>query len=208
MILDLRLGEAGLLHHRPHDGLGALVEGAVHQELQQLADRHRLGFIGHGQIGAFPVAEHAETLEPVTLHIDPVIGEVAAFLAEFLQRHLVLVLAGLAVLLLDLPFDRQAVAVPAGDIIGVEAQHLAGAVDHVLQDLVQRVPGVDVTVRVGRPVMQDELLPPLRALAQLSPDIHVVPPLQDLRFLLRQAGAHGKVGLRQEDGVLVVLGHV
>ena len=208
VILDLRLGEAGLLHHRPHDGLRPLVERSVHQKLQQFADSHRLGFVGHGQIGTFPVAEDAEALEPVALHIDPVIGEVAAFLAEFLQRHLVLVLAGLAVFLLDLPFDRQAVAVPARHVVGVEAQHLAGTVDHVLQDLVQRVSGVDVPVRIGRSVMQDELLPPLRAFAQLSPDIHVVPPLQDLRFLLRQAGAHGKVGLRQEDGVLVVLGHV
>jgi hypothetical protein len=38
-----------------------------------------------------------------------VVGELAALAAELVDRHRVLVLAGGAVLLLDLPLDRQAV---------------------------------------------------------------------------------------------------
>ena len=60
-----------------------------------------------------PVAENTEPLELLGLDIEPVGGEVAALLAELLDRNLVLVLALLAVLLLDLPFDGKAVTVPA-----------------------------------------------------------------------------------------------
>ena len=37
VILDLGLGQRGLLDHRPQHRLGALVEPAVHQELAELA---------------------------------------------------------------------------------------------------------------------------------------------------------------------------
>src|SRR3546814_16098164 len=74
----------------------------------------------------------------------------------FYDRHVVLVLAAGAVLLLDLPLDRQAVAVPAGHVDGLPPGHVLRAVDDVLEDLVQRVADVQVAVRVGRPVMQDE----------------------------------------------------
>ena len=93
----------------------------------------------------------------------------AAFGAELQHRHRILVAAGLAVFLLDLPLDRQAVAVPAGDVVGVVAGHLARAVDHVLQDLVQRVADMQVAVGVGRPVMQDEVLPPARLRRAAAP---------------------------------------
>ena len=56
------------------------------------------------------------------------------------MRDCVLVLALGAILLLDLPFDRQAVAVPARHVVRVVAEHLVRADDDVLQDLVQRVP--------------------------------------------------------------------
>jgi hypothetical protein len=52
----------------------------------------------------------------------------------------VLVLALGAVLLLDLPFDRQAVAVPAGHVVGVLAQHLLAAIDASLRILLSAWP--------------------------------------------------------------------
>src|SRR3546814_8320448 len=71
-----------------------------------------------------PVADHAEALEFRGLDLHPLRGEIAALAAELQHRHRVLVLAGGAVLLLDLPLDRQAVAVPARHIVGVLAEHL------------------------------------------------------------------------------------
>ena len=112
--------------------------------------------------------------------------------------------SGLAVLLLDLPLDRQAVAVPAGDVVGVVARHLAGAVDDVLVDLVQRGADMDVAVRVGRAVVQDEFRPPARGGAQPRPQVHLLPAGEDLRLALRQVAAHRERGLRQEHGVAVV----
>ena len=123
---------------------------------------------------------------------------------EIQHRNGVLVLLLRPVLLLDLPFDRQAVAVPTRDILGVEAAHLAGAVDHVLEDLVQRGADMQVAVRVRRAVMQDELLPPRRSRAQLAPQVHRLPPRQHRRLLLRQVAAHRKCGGGQEDGVSIV----
>ena len=204
VILDLGLGERGLLHHRPHDRLGAAIEPAIHQELADLGDDHRLGLVRHGEVRVVPIAFDAEALELLALHVDPFLGEVAALLAELVDRHRVLVLAGLPVLLLDLPFDRQAVAVPARNVVGVLADHLLLAVDHVLQDLVEGVADMDVGVGVGRAVMQDELRPPLGLAPQFLEQLHVRPALQDLRLALRQVAAHREIGLGQENGALVV----
>ena len=124
--------------------------------------------------------------------------------AEIEDGNGVLVLLLRPVLLLDLPLDRQAVAVPARNVVGVEAAHLAGAVDHVLEDLVQRGADMQVAVGVGRAVMQDELLPRPRCRAQLAPEVHRLPPGQHRRLLLRQVAAHGKIGGGQEHGVAII----
>ena len=118
-----------------------------------------------------PVAFDAEPLELLALHLDPMLGIGAAFLAErdhrrgIRQVRLRLVL-GAIVLLLDLPFDRQAVAVPARHVVGVVAEHLLAARHQVLEDLVERVPDMDVAVGVRRAVVQDEFRPAVRRLAQ------------------------------------------
>ena len=162
VVLDLGLGQRGLLDRAPHHRPQAAIERAVHQELADLAGDHGFRREVHRRVAACPVAEHAEALELLALHAEPVLRIGAAFGAEFQDRDLVLVLLLRAVLLLDLPFDRQAVAVPAGDVVGVVAGHLRGAVDHVLQDLVQRVADVQRAVGIGRAVMQDEFRPARR----------------------------------------------
>jgi len=208
VVFDLGIGQRGLLDHRPHHRLGALVEAAVHRELVDFADDLRLGREGHGGVGVLPVALHAQPAELGGLDADPFLGELAAFGAELDERHVILVLAGLAVFLLDLPLDGQAVAVPAGDIVGVEALHLAEADDDVLQDLVDGVADVDVAVGIGRAVVQHELLAALGAGAQLAEQVHLGPALQQLGLLGRQAAAHGEVGARQKDGRFVIAGHI
>ena len=112
----------------------------------------------HGEVRIVPVALDAEAAELLALHVDPVFGELPALAPELDDGDGVLVLAGGAVLLLDLPFDRQAVAVPAWDVVGVLAQHLLRAIDHVLQDLVEGGADMDVTVGIGRAVMPSSRL--------------------------------------------------
>ena len=55
----------------------------------------------------------------------------------------------------DLRFDGQAVAIPAGDVGGVEAGHCFVADDDILEDLVDDVAHVDIAVGVGRAVVKD-----------------------------------------------------
>src|SRR5512132_4613014 len=113
VILDLGFSQCRLLDHRPEHRLGASVERTAEQELAQLADDLRLCGEVHRRVGMRPVADDAEPPELLALHVDPVPGEGAALAAQLKNRYLVLALPLLAVALLDLPFDRQAVAVPA-----------------------------------------------------------------------------------------------
>ena len=109
-----------------------------------------------------------------------------------------------AIGLLDLPFDRQAVAVPARHVVAVVPQHLLALHHEILEDLVQRMPDVDVAVGVGRAIVQHELGPPLGSLADLPVKVRLLPPLEQLRLKLRQACPHRKRRLRQEQGLAPV----
>ena len=113
---------------------------------------------GHRQVRIVPVGADPEPLQLLALNVDPLLGVSVALGAEFLDRHLVLVELLLAVLLLDLLLDRQPVAVPAGHVGRVLAEHRPGADDDVLERLVDGVADVDVAVGVRRPVVEDELL--------------------------------------------------
>ena len=203
VVLDLGLGQRRLLHRRPHHGAEPAIQRPVHQEAPDLAEDRRLARQIHGGIALRPVAQHAQPAELALLHAHPMLGIGAALGAEFQQRHRVLVLLGGAILLLDLPFDRQPVAVPARDVVGVIAAHLPGAVHHVLQDLVQRRADMQVAVRIRGAVMQDEARPALLG-AQLAPDIHLLPPGQHPRLLLRQVAAHRERRVRQEHRAAIV----
>ncbi len=207
VIFDLGFGQRGLLDHRPQHRLRALVEAAVEQELAQFPHDDRLGLVLHRRVVIVPVTVDAEALELLALDRDPVIGEGPALAPELDDRDLVLVLLLGAVLLLDLPLDRQAVAVPARDIVAVLAQHLLGAADQVLQDLVERVADMQVAVGVGRAVVQHELRAALALLAKPVPQLHVGPALQELGLLLGQARTHGEIGLRQENAGFIISCH-
>ncbi len=57
---------------------------------------------------------------------------------------------------------------------------------------------MDVAVGVRGPVMEDEFRQARRGRAQPLVEAQPVPAREQLGLLLRQPGAHGKVGLRQE----------
>ena len=203
VVFHLGLGQRGFFHGRPHHGLGALIERAVHDEFHEFLRDDRLGVIVHRQIGVIPGAGDAQTFEFRALDVDPAFGELAAFLAEGDGVHVILVQPLGAVLFLDLPFDRQAVAIPARHIARIAPHHLLAAHHHVLQDLVQGVTDMQMPVRIGRAVMQDEGFAPL-FFAQTVVDADLFPTLQPGRFAQRQARAHRKIGFGQEQGVFVV----
>ena len=208
VVLDLGLGQRRFLHRRPHHRPGAQVEAAVDQEAAELAHDLRLGRVVHGGVGIVPVADHAEPLELVALHVDPVLGEGAAVGAELADRDGILVAPLLAVGLLHLPLDGQAVAVPARHVDRILAQHLLGADDDILQDLVQRRAEVKVAVGIGRAVVEDELGPPGRVLPEKrSVKSDLFPARSHRRLAFRQPRLHGEGGARHEDGIAIVGGH-
>ena len=167
----------------------------------EFRDDGRLGREVHGGVAVGEVAGDAQTQELVALQVDVLAGVFAAGGAELFLRHLVLAAALGAELLLDLPLDRQAVAVPARHIVDVIAQQEARADHEVLQRLVQGVADVDVAVGVGRAVVQhiERRLLRLTQGAQLAVQI---PPLrQDLRADRDVAvGARGKLPRCLEGG--------
>ena len=203
VILDLGLGQRGLFNRRPHHGLRALIQRAVHQELHEFLGDHAFGVEIHRQIGIVPLAGDAQTFELVALDVDPALGELAAFLTEVDNVHVILVLALLAVLFLDLPFDGQTVAVPAGNIACIVAHHLVRAHDHVLDGLVQRVADMQVAVRIGGAIMQDEGLAVASCLAQAIIDADLFPPGQPFGLALGQASAHRKIGYGEGQRVFI-----
>ena len=206
MIFDLGVGQRGALHRAPHHRLGAAIELAGGDELVELRDDGRLARIVHGGVAVFPVADHPQAFETGHLDLDPVAGVLAAARAELGAGDLVLAPARSPQLLLDLPFDRQAVAVPAGPIVDVVAEREARADHEVLQRLLQGMADVDRAIGVGRAVVQHEQ----RRAGRLPGGAHGVveidprPALQDLRFQPRQPRAHGKGRLGEEDGFAVV----
>ena len=118
-----------------------------------------------------------------------------AFGAEFLDRNLILVQLFLAILLLDLPFDRQAMAIPAGHIRRVFAEQALRAADHVFEDMVERMADMHVAIGIWRPIMENELLPPGACFAQLMVEVVGFPFGKNARLLLRQASLHREIGL-------------
>ncbi|MNX80269.1 hypothetical protein D3C86_1119240 [compost metagenome] len=204
VILDFCIREGRALDRRPHDGLGAAIQLARVLELVELGDDGRLGREVHGGVAVVEVAGDAQALELIALHVDPAGGVFTAGLAELRLGDLVLAAALGAELLLDLPLDRQAVAVPAGDVVDVIAQQEARADHEVLQRLVQGVADVDVAVGVGRAVVQhvERRLLGLTGGAQVA--VQVAPGGDDLRLLLGQPAPHGEGRLGQEDGVAIV----
>ena len=204
VVFDFGIGQRGLFDHRPHDGLGAAIERPAHQELADFAYDVAFGLERHRLIWIFPIADDAEALELFPLDIDPLGGEVAALGAEFDDGHGVLIQALLAVLLFDLPFDRQAVAVPTRHVVGIEAGHLARADDGVFEDLIERVADVEMAVGIRRTVMQDEFLAALRGLPQKIVHVHLLPAREQLGLELRQTGLHREVGGGQKDGGAII----
>jgi hypothetical protein len=112
--------------------------------------------------------------------------------------------------LFDGVFDRQAVAVPARHIHGVQPLELARLDDHVFQDLVGRVADMDLAVGVRGAVVQHKLRFAGAHVAQLFVNAFVVPLLDPAGFAFGQVAAHGERGVGQVQGAAVigfVVGH-
>ena len=157
VVLDLGVGQGRALHRAPHHRLGAAVE--LVRTSGTCGTRRRWpprsnspwSSSGRSQSPSTPRRLKPSICTPIQL-----VGVFAAAGAELGLGDLVLAPALGAQLFLDLPLDRQAVAVPAGHVVDVVAEQEARADDEVLQGLLQRVADVDGAVGVGRAVVQHD----------------------------------------------------
>ncbi len=151
LVLDLRLGQGGLVVGAPVHRLEALVDIAVFVHGPE--DLHLLGLKAgvHGEVGVLPVADDPHALEALPLHVHIVLGELVAGGAELGDGH------GLAVELVLLDngaLNGHPVVVPAGNIGGEIPPHGGGAGDEVLNGFVQGVAHVQGAVGEGRTVVK------------------------------------------------------
>ena len=111
----------------------------------------------------------------------------------------------------DRVFNRQTMAVPAGDVLGIETCQLPGLDDHVLQHFVQRMANVQLAVGIGRAIVQHKQGRALTRSTQFFVQTALVPVFHPAGFALGQVAAHGKGRVRQVQRVAVVgalFGHV
>ena len=89
------------------------------------------------------------------------------------------------------------------DIRHVLAQHALAAHNKIFEDFVHACSQMDVSVRVGRAIMENEFWATLRDLAQALVETDLVPPSQPFRLGLWQSGLHWEVSIGEEQGVFV-----
>ena len=169
VILDLRFRQRGLFHRAPHDRPQPTIQRPVHQELADLVHDRRFGRKIHRRVTFGEITFDTQTTKLRRLHRHPMRRIGPALGTEIQHRHVVLVALGFAILFLDPPFDRQAMTIPTWNIQPVLPRHLPGAVDHVLQNFIQRMADMQIAVRIGWAVMQNEFCPPRRVRTQLLP---------------------------------------
>ena len=115
--------------------------------------------------------------------------------------------AGLAHLLRDFEFNRQAVAIPARNVGRAESAQRFVFDDDVLENLVQRRADVDIAVGEGRAVVERKFLCAGALLLDFCVKFRRFPFFQTFRLARHQIGFHGKAGARQVERVFVVRRH-
>ena len=141
-----------------------------------------------------PVAEHTHAHKICLLGVDLLGRIIAAVLPKLGGGNFV---AWFTYFLFDVQFNRKPMAIPAGHIRRVKSGQRFGFDNDVLEDLIDRVANVQLTVGVGRAIVKDKAWFALARLAHLGIQVHVCPGLESLGLTLRQVGLHGEVRLGQ-----------
>ena len=187
----------------PEHGFLGLVDEAFVDAGGEDADDVGLVLAVEREVRVPPVAEDAEPPEAVALNVNELAGKSFGAGADFGRAE--------AGRLADhLEFDRQAVTIPSWDVRGFEAGHGLRFQDQVFEDFVQGGAHVHVAIGEGRAVVEDVARGGLVFAARLDGFVEsrFLPFFEAHGFALHQIGAHGKICLRQEDGILVGFGGV
>ena len=199
-VLDFGFRQRRATIETPVDRFQSLVEVAFLKNRAERTDFVGLGLEIHRQVGIVPLAENAEADEIPFLALYLLGSEGATELANLIGWHM------LAMQLLDLMLDGQAMAVPAGDVGRIEPGQRLRTNDDVLENLVDCVADVNVAVGVGGAIVQHEARTSLRCSADALIETAFLPGGNPLRFAAGKVATHRKRRVGEVEGFLVV-GH-
>ena len=181
-VLHFGLGQGGPEWNAPVHGFFAPVHEALLDEVGELPQFIGLILRGEGQVRVVPVTQNTEALKLLALQVDVLAGIGIAGRSD--RGRIGIGLALGAQFLGHLGLDGQAMAVPAGNVRGLESAQGLRLQDQILENLVQRRADVHIAVGEGWAVMQDKpgRLSPGRH--QLTIKVRAVPLGQPLRLPL------------------------
>ena len=183
------------------DRFPAAVKGAVLGEAGQLAGGNPFVVVGHRQVRAVPVAKDPQPLEFLPLDVDEFGGILPALLAHLQLCHFMFLRSKI---LLHLQFDRQPMAVPSRGVRGIKPAHPLAFEDDVLEDLVERMPYVNMAICVRRAIVQHVGRLSGCSRREFPIQVRLFPAIENFQFFLGEIGLHGEIGNRQIECVLVI----
>ena len=204
-VFDFGFRERGAVIDAPVDGLAAAIDITLFHEIQERAGNGGFVFVAHRQIGIVPAAENAEALEIFFVLFDVTERELTAQLAELRRRNFPFS----AQLFFHLGLNRQAVAIPAGDVGRIVPRHAFGLNDKILENFVEAGAEMDLSGGVRRAGVQNKERLAFARFQDTFVDVSVVPGFELPGLILRQAGFHREVRFRQVQRFLEFewLGH-
>ena len=185
----------------PINGLFATHNAITFHESAQFAGSGCLVFRLHGHVRVVPDAEYAQTFEFLALGVQPLGGVRSTNFADGQRVEFFILFLEF---LFNFVLNGQTMTIPAGNVLSFLSLHVSGFDDDVLENLVQSGPHVNVAVGIGRTIMQNILIVCVTGSNHSVVRFVLFPELEHLRLALLEVGLHGKFGLRQEQGFLIV----
>ena len=150
-IFNLGLGQSCFTISAPVNRLFTFINVTLFYHLAKSANLLGFKFLLQGNIGVFPIRTHTQTLKLLFLRFHKT---ACKFLTLLTKSRLVLTMLVNAQLLDSALFNRQSVRIPTRHIRRVKTGHALIFYDNILKHLVQNMPGMNVAISIGRPVMQ------------------------------------------------------
>ena len=110
----------------------------------------------------------------------------------------------LAKLFFNLDLDWHAVAIPSRHILRIKTIKLTGFDDHIFQNFIDRVADMNITIGIGRAVMQNKFRSTDAHLANTLIQIFFLPLGHPLRLTFGHIAAHRKRGLGHVDRIFTI----
>ena len=193
-VFNFSLCQSSFAMRAPVYGLFTLVDIALISHSAEHTNLLSLKAVVQCYIGVIPIAQHTQTLEVLTLDINPVQREIMAFAAQSQNIQLFTVQAQL---LNAGVLDGHAVGIPAGYIRCIKALGIFIFYNDILQNFVQSSTHVNLAVGIGRAIVQHKFGMSCMQCLLLVINIVFLPELQKIRLALGQTSAHRKLCFRQ-----------